>query len=446
MSRKISIYLFAMLLVLSLMIVPTSAQDGGDDEEVFTARINLSGTTQGWVDTGADLEVGDIYTVLAGGSINIWPNCEETKAQEGFPDLNCALVQSIGPNGTTAFDPTPLDYPFPGGLLGALVGRIGDNQPFMIGTGGTFTAESEGRLEIAFNENFILDDNIGGYGVEITVPHPFNYVSVDGEWVDLGIILEPGQTFTITASGVVNIWSTCEEDKVDEGYPDIDCSLMTITPAGTVAFDPAEDNYPFPGANVGALVGRVGDGDIFLIGEGGTFTTDAGGPLLVKINDIPEFTDDDQGFFNVVVTLENGGELVPVAGNINDWISSGSSYVVGDTVTLSATGTLDIWPLCDVEKQDRGLPNLDCSLMKMGPTGTIELEVAPDDYPLPEGRVGALVGRFGEDGVPFLVGNGGTFLADADGELQFRINDIFGMDDNSGGYVVLIEADTEGEE
>lgn len=436
MSRKGSIYLLLMLMLFNF-VLPTMAQDDGD--AAFSTTIMLPGTTVGWVDTGADLAVGDIFTVNASGTINIWPNCEETKAQEGYPDLNCILVQNIGPNGTTAFNPAPLDYPFPGGLLGALVGRIGDHQPFMLGTGGTFTAEFGGRLEIAFNENFILDDNIGAYAVEITVPHPFNYVNTDGNWVDLGIILTTGQAFTITASGTVNIWPTCETDKASQGFPDLNCVLMSISPVGTVAFDPAEDDYPLPGANVGVLVGKIGNGDVFLIGEGGTFVADVNGPLLVRINDKPEFAGDDVGFFNIVVRLENSGDLVPIRGTINDWVSSGQTFGVGDTVTLSANGTLDIWPLCEVKKSDRGLSNLDCALMRMGPTGTTELEVAPDDYPLPQGRVGALVGRFGDDGTPFLVGNGGTFIADADGELQFRINDIFGMDDNAGGYVVLIE-------
>lgn len=436
MSRKLRILLLFIFILMSV-VASSNAQDDG--EESFTTTITLSGTTVGWVDTGADLAVGDIFTVNANGSINIWPNCEETKAQEGFPDLNCALVQNIGPNGTTAFDPTPLDYPFPGGLLGALVGRIGDNQPFMLGTGGSFTAEFDGRLEIAFNENFILDDNIGGYTVEITVPNPFNYVNTDGNWVDLGITLSAGQAFSITASGTVNIWPTCETDKANEGFPDLDCALMSISPNGTVAFDPAPDDYPLPGANVGALVGRIADGDVFLIGDGGMFVADSDGLLFVRINDRADYAGDDVGFFNIVVTLENGGELVPVPGTINDWISSGHSYTVGETVTLSASGTLDIWPLCEVEKFDRGLSNLDCALMRMGPTGTTELEVAPDNYPLPQGRVGALVGRFGDSGTPFLIGNGGIFIADADGELQFRINDIFGMDDNAGGYVVLIE-------
>ena len=55
---------------------------------------------------------------------------------------------------------------------------------------------------------------------------------------------------------------------------------------------------------------------------------------------------------------------------------------------------------------------------------------------MPGARVGALVGRFGES-ASFLIGNGGTFTATESGELQLRINDIFGMGDNGGGFIVV---------
>jgi hypothetical protein len=79
--------------------------------------------------------------------------------------------------------------------------------------------------------------------------------------------------------------------------------------------------------------------------------------------------------------------------------------------------------------------------MSMSPAGTNAIDLASPDHPLPGARVGALIGRFGEDGAPFLIGAGGTFPVDQSGELFLRINDNFGMSDNEGGFTVIIRAD-----
>ena len=106
---------FIALGIILLLCFPVSAQETSGE----TITITIPGTRMGWLDTGIQLEPGDVFSVQSSGAINIWPNCEETKVEEGFPDLDCSLV-TFGPNGTTAFDPAPLDYPYPGGLLGAL--------------------------------------------------------------------------------------------------------------------------------------------------------------------------------------------------------------------------------------------------------------------------------------------------------------------------------------
>jgi hypothetical protein len=98
---------------------------------------------------------------------------------------------------------------------------------------------------------------------------------------------------------------------------------------------------------------------------------------------------------------------------------------------------LDLWPRCEQEKERAKLPNIDCAKMRMGPDGTDAVEPAKRNYPLPEAHVGALVARIG-NGKPFLVSEGGTFTASANGELQVRINDIFGMGDNGGGFVAIV--------
>ena len=55
----------------------------------------------------------------------------------------------------------------PGVLAGALIGRIGNNTPFGIGTQGTFPAPAAGQLFLGINDsNF--SDNEGEFRVQIS--------------------------------------------------------------------------------------------------------------------------------------------------------------------------------------------------------------------------------------------------------------------------------------
>ncbi|MBT4888718.1 MAG: hypothetical protein HON65_04100 [Rhodospirillales bacterium] len=66
-------------------------------------------------------------------------------------------------------------------------------------------------------------------------------------------------------------------------------------------------------------------------------------------------------------------------------------------------------------------------------------------FPLPEGKIGALVGRVGAQGQVFLIGDAGGFIADQDGTLFVRMNDPDGfMFDNSGQIDVAIQHYKEG--
>lgn len=431
-ARSFIIAVFLMMLSISL---PAQAQE--------STSVTVSGNTTGWIRTGVRLQVGDIFTIVATGTVNIWPNCEETKAREGFPDLDCRLVQQMGPNGTTAFSPAEEDYPYPGALVGALVGRIGQGEPFLIGTGGTFTAKTAGQFRLAFNDIAYMEDNRGAFEVQITFPEAGRVCGPVEDWIDLGVTLLPGQAYTVKASGTIDIWPNCEATKADEGYPDLDCDLVHgVGPGGTSVFDPALQDYPLPGAPVASLIGRINDGEPFLIGEGGSFVAETGGTLQVRTNDVPEFLQDDQGCFSGAVVAEPEGEVILVPGTLNDWLDTGIMLDPGSTAIISASGVLNIWPNCEETKAAEGLPDVDCSKMRFGPVGTEELDLAPEDYPLPGGRVGALVGRFG-DGEPFLVGSGGTFIAAGGGELRLRINDIVDMDDNIGGFIAIVNMEAD---
>ena len=53
-------------------------------------------------------------------------------------------------------------------MAGALIGRIGDDQPFFIGNRRAVRAPSSGRLYLGVNDDY-LDDNSGAFEVMVTV-------------------------------------------------------------------------------------------------------------------------------------------------------------------------------------------------------------------------------------------------------------------------------------
>jgi hypothetical protein len=100
-------------------------------------------------------------------------------------------------------------------------------------------------------------------------------------WVDSGLTLKQGQGFTIRASG---LWS-------NTGPPALgpDGFIGTLFP-GTL----------LPSANLGSLIGRVGD-QLFAIGESLDGTSPGDGKLFLAINDTPSTFADNEG--ELVVTI-----------------------------------------------------------------------------------------------------------------------------------------------
>jgi hypothetical protein len=133
------------------------------------------------------------------------------------------------------------------------------------------------------------------------LPDPVNIpVVVMGTavWPDSGIMVEAGQTFTITATGAVN---PCVNLTLDVCVP--------YPPEGGLGtpneLDPGHLlTYPVPDGMLASLVGRIGDeGEAFMIGAGGSFTVDSDGMLQFMINDWPP--ENNAGAFVVIVDIED---------------------------------------------------------------------------------------------------------------------------------------------
>lgn len=127
-----------------------------------------------WRDTGIAVDAGDTFTLLTGGVINFWDNCEAEKVANGQPDIDCdSLI--FDPAGG---DPVTLSgeilgsdmslFPVPAAPPHSLVGRIGSSTYF-VGNGGDFTAAESGTLE--FRANDVDLNNLGAFFVSVVL-HP----------------------------------------------------------------------------------------------------------------------------------------------------------------------------------------------------------------------------------------------------------------------------------
>jgi hypothetical protein len=102
---------------------------------------------QQWLPTGLMVNRGEIFIVRATGQITV--------GGDGNP--------TASPAGTGKTDGA---NPLPNLSTGALIGRIGDGQPFAIGTQTRIPASANGQLFLGVNDSH-LEDNRGNFQVEV---------------------------------------------------------------------------------------------------------------------------------------------------------------------------------------------------------------------------------------------------------------------------------------
>ncbi|HYB97946.1 MAG TPA: alkaline phosphatase family protein [Candidatus Limnocylindrales bacterium] len=131
---------------------------------------------------------------------------------------------------------------------------------------------------------------------------------------------------------------------------------------------------------------------------------------------------------------------VAVAGNAA-WTDTNIAVRPGQLIDVRATGRITVarWSYFH-----RDGPR------QVGPAGTYEYPADETyrDYPLAAAGRGplppfGLIGRIGENGAPFPIGNGGVVRAPAAGRLQLGVND-FDVTDNSGAWRVELGRPEEG--
>lgn len=113
------------------------------------------------------------------------------------------------------------------------------------------------------------------------------------------------------------------------------------------------------------------------------------------------------------------------------WFATGLTFTAGESVSFSARGQAMTGPLAEYPEA-RSNPDGQvyiCSVSEF-PFEPCAMEGAP---------YGALVGKFGATGTPFLVGSSFAGAAGESGELLLAVNDnlpYYG--DNFGGFMVFV--------
>ena len=129
-----------------------------------------------------------------------------------------------------------------------------------------------------------------------------------------------------------------------------------------------------------------------------------------------------------------GAAVTPIRVPANvEWVSTGIWLESGQTVYLSAEGLA-------ITGSIRWF-----FASRSGPAGQVwglgcgQYEAAPPPCALDDAPYGALIGRVGPDGEPFLIGGASSFVAPVSGYLYLVVNDNLGFyNDNLSGFTVIL--------
>jgi uncharacterized Zn-binding protein involved in type VI secretion len=136
----------------------TPAAAGTPAARTVTVRVDA---TQPWTDTGLSVNQGDRVSFQASGQVRI--NGREAATPDGS-NVTATNRSRQGGNRGNGYD----GYPIPGAPVGALVGRIGNSEPFGIGTQTQpLVMPESGRLMLGVNDNN-LSDNSGSFAVIVS--------------------------------------------------------------------------------------------------------------------------------------------------------------------------------------------------------------------------------------------------------------------------------------
>lgn len=279
-------------------------RDRNDDRDRRGGGPTVSVPADGrWVDTGLTVDQGEPVGFSTRGTVSL--------RGDGYE----AGPAGVGDGHRSRRSQVP-DVP-----VGALVGRIDNGRPFAIGDQRSVNMPDSGRLYLAVNDDE-TGDNSGEFRVSV-VSRKRDASSRDGDrgwrdgddrrdgapgsrwgdrdgrwrqvtvsaterWVDTGIDVRSGERVQFDASGTIYL----------RGDGD-----LQATPAGARGGERSRRS-PMPDVLAGALIGRVGNGRPFGIGDQTRVDMPASGRLFLAVND--DARRDNSGAFRVrIASAEN---------------------------------------------------------------------------------------------------------------------------------------------
>lgn len=239
-----------------------------------------------WTATGVTVRRGQTLNIQSSGRVKLSGNADD------FAEPKGSVLGRMAANA-----------PLPRESAGALIGRIGTNgAPFIIGDRTSITIPATGQLFLGVNDDG-AGDNSGNYNVSFgsgaansggnsgntsrgrgTTPNPASGVTVNAamQWTSVGMLVRRGEVIRFQSSGTVSLSSNNGD---------------TAQPGGG---NRKAVNAPLPNAPAGALIGRIGTGQPFLIGSQTSVEMPNAGFLFLGVND--DGFADNGGHFTVVVT------------------------------------------------------------------------------------------------------------------------------------------------
>lgn len=144
---------------LYLAMPPDAAIAGGGSVQPLPPVTPGTGALQvsardGWISTGLQVMQGEVITVASNGEVRLSRDANDLASPAG------SVTGRRAPGA-----------PLPNELAGALIGRIGNGQPFGIGNQPTFPAPATGMLYLTVNDGD-RNDNSGAFGVTVGLQDP----------------------------------------------------------------------------------------------------------------------------------------------------------------------------------------------------------------------------------------------------------------------------------
>jgi Ca2+-binding EF-hand superfamily protein len=124
---------------------------GNDSVAATSGDIVYVDPTQRWTNTGINVRAGDLIMFDASGNVTLSSNGNDI----------------AGPGGARS-GRRAIDAPLASQTAGALIGMVGNSEPFFIGNRRSVRAPASGRLYLGVNDDH-LADNSGSFEVMITV-------------------------------------------------------------------------------------------------------------------------------------------------------------------------------------------------------------------------------------------------------------------------------------